>query len=347
MPGIVLVLIAFLMLGGSGCSYNPDFETDVVGLGELPYQEVELSTHPDAASLPKLVRGNPRPPYRIGPLDQITVLVWGRPDLGSQVPSERESQRKITTVSTDGTITLPFLGPLHIVDLTAGEATKLIRDAYARTVATPIVETEVVVFRSRGVQVEGEVGRPGTVYLTDNTMTLGETMTYIGGTKGTADTRHALLIRDGMHYHLDEWAARRGMNDALDVLLQPGDVINFPSIYERVFEVLGDVKNQGAYPIPDRGISLVEGLATAGGPNLDSANIERIYLLRRQEKHTTVYRLKLADLMVAEDVPVYPGDRLYVTRSGLWYWGNSWRHMLPFIALANTAYFVDRMINDK
>jgi polysaccharide export outer membrane protein len=343
MQGFVVALVACLMLGGAGCSYNPHFKADVIGLGDLPHQVPGLPSLPDADSLPKLMPGIPRPAYRIGPLDQITVLVWGRPDLGSQVPSERESQRRSTTVATDGTITLPFLEPLHVADKTVSEVTELIREGYARIVATPIVETEVVVYRSRGVQLQGEVVRPGTVYLTDNSMALGETMTAVGGTTGAADTRNAVLIRDGVHYHLDEWAARRGLNDALDVLLQSGDLIYFPSRDERVFQVLGDVRNQGAYPIPDRGITLVEGLAAAGGPNLDSANIRRVFLLRQREGGTTVYRFDLSELMAAGDVPVFPGDRLYVTRSGLWYWGNAWRHVLPVMALANAAYFIDRI----
>ena len=340
----VLAFLLSFVLAATSCSYNPNFKTDIVGLGDLPDQKPGIPALPDANSLQKLSDVNARPPYRIGALDQISVVVWGRPDLGSQVPSERDSQMKITTVAADGTISLPFLHHLDVAGLTAGEATELIQDTYARSVSTPQVDTEIAAYRSQSVQVDGEVERPGIVYLTDNIMTVAEVLAAVDGTTSAADSRHAILIRDGMSYHLDDWGSRRGMNESLTVLLQNGDRLFYPSASERIFYVLGDVLEQGAYPIPDRGVTLLEGLAAAGGPNLDSAKLKPITLIRLSGVETTVYKFKLSDAMTSGDVPLFPGDRLYISRTGLWQWGNFWKQMTPFISLASAAWFIDRLL---
>jgi polysaccharide export outer membrane protein len=342
----VMLLLSSLILCITSCSYNPNFEADVSGLGDLAGQRPPVPATPDAASLPKLDDPGARPAYRIGPLDQITVIVWGRPDLGSQVPADREGQRKITTVAADGTVALPFIDRLAVAGLTAAEASQLIQDTYARSVTTPQVETEVVAFRSQSVMVEGEVERPGMVYIADNIMTVGEALASAGGTTGEADTRNGVLIRDGGAYHVDGWNSRRGANEALNVLLERGDKIYFPSNNERVFYVLGDVLRQGAYPIPDRGITLLEGLAAAGGPNLDSAKLQPITLIRMNGDESTVYEFRLGQAVASGDVALFPGDRLYVSRTRLWYWGNVWRQMVPFISLASAAWFIDRLFSE-
>lgn len=346
MRHVVIVLVVCLALNGLGCGYNPKFNADIVGLGDLPDQRPSIPPLPDVEDLSKLSAGEPRPAYRIGPLDQVTVLVWGRPDLGSQVPLERESQRKITTVAADGSIALPFLDRLDIAGLTVREATDLIQEAYARSMATPQVEIDIAAYRSQQVRIEGEVTRPGIVFLKDNVMTVSEALKAAGRTTDAADTRHAVLVRDGITYHLDDWTARRGTNDALDVLLQHGDRIYFPAMTERVFYVLGDVLRQGSYPISDQGTTLLEGLAAAGGPNLDSAKLRPITLIRLHGDQSTVYEFKLADAMEAGEVPLFPGDRLYVSRTRIWYWGNVGRQLVPFISLASAAWFIDRLLSE-
>jgi polysaccharide export outer membrane protein len=340
-----LVLIC-IFLAESGCSYNPKFTADVTGLGGLPQERPPLPTLDDASTLPALSPGAERPTYRIGPLDEISVIVWGRPDLGSQVPSERESQRKLSTVGAEGGVTLPFLDRLDIAGLTATEAAQLIQDSYALSVTTPQVELEIDKFRSKAVDIAGEVTRPGIVYLSDNIMTLAEALVAAGGPTDGADTRHALLVRDGTSYHLDYWAGQRGQSAVLDVLLRDGDRVFFPSVIERVYYVLGDVENQGAYPIQDKGTTLLEGLAAAGGPDLNSAKLRPITFIRLRGEEATVYEFKLSELMEAGDIPLFPGDRIYISRTGVWYWGFVWRQMVPVISLISAAWFLDRLITE-
>jgi polysaccharide export outer membrane protein len=346
MRHIALSLLACILMASAGCSYNPKFTADVEGLGDLPEQSPRLPALEDAADLPILSTGENRPAYRIGPLDQITVLVWGRPDLGSQVPSERESQRKLTTVGADGGISLPFLDRLDVSGLTAVEAAQLVQDAYEMSVSTPQVELEVVAFRSQKVDVGGEVGRPGIVYLSDKVITVAEALVVAGGPTEDADTRHALLVRNGTSYLLNEWAARRGESDAQHVLLRDGDRIFFPHVTERVYYVLGDVLNQGAFPIQDKGTTFLEGLAAAGGPRLDSAKLRPITFIRLNGDGATVYKFKLSEAMQAGDIALLPGDRIYVSRTGIWQWGNVLHQLVPVLSIISAAWFIDRLVNE-
>lgn len=343
---IAFLLPACLTLSAVGCSYNPNFTADVTGIGDLPQQKPGLPTFRSVMTLPTVDPEDERPPYRIGPLDQVTVLVWGRPDLGSQVPSERESQRKITTVAADGTISLPFLDRMDITGMTASQAAQLVLDAYEASVTKPQVELEVVKFRSQKVQITGEVTRPGIVYLSDNVLTIAEAMAVAGGTTEYADLRHGVLIRDGISYHLDEWSAAHGESAAHNVMLRDGDQIFFPALNENVFYVLGDVRNQGAYPIQAKGTTFLEGLGAAGGPNLDSAKLRPITFIRIQGDVTTVYKFELEEAMQAADIALLPGDRIYVSRTGIWYWGNVFHQLVPVLSIVSAAWFIDRLINE-
>src|SRR3990170_8072680 len=91
----VATSVGILFLAGS-CVSTPRLKPDVKGPGRLALadaSELDAPPFPDAVTLPKLT-GSPstgtspvtRPPYRLGPLDEVIVVVWGRPDLGSQVP---------------------------------------------------------------------------------------------------------------------------------------------------------------------------------------------------------------------------------------------------------------------
>jgi len=341
-----IAIAACACLSAFGCGYNPHFRADVVGIGDLPHQRPGLPPIPDAAELPRLPEQGGRPPYRIGALDRISVMVWGRPDLGSQVPAGRETDKKITTVAADGTIALPFLERIEVEGLTVVEAARAVEEAYARSVPAPQVEIVMVEYRSKQVYIDGAVARPGVVFLRDDLLTVGEAIAAAGGPSEGADTRNAILVRDGVAYHLDDWGARRGQNDALDVLLEDGDKIYFPPITERVFYVLGDVMRQGAFPIPDEGVTLVQGLAAAGGPNLETAKLRPITLIRVHGEETTVYKFDLEDALESGDIPLFPGDRLYVSRAGIWHWGNVWRQMVPFVSLASAAWFIDRLFSE-
>ena len=112
-----------LVLGGgffsAACVPVPKMTPDVIGLGDLLTKppRVDGTSVPPATWLPGLYvadgakTATPRPEYTIGPLDELVVTVWGRKDMGSQIPVALNGELKASTVREDGTLLLPFIQP--------------------------------------------------------------------------------------------------------------------------------------------------------------------------------------------------------------------------------------------
>ncbi len=338
-----LAFSAIPLLSGCGTADFP--HADFKGLDQLAHFQAQVPTE-QAAPLPVLGKEDTRPLYRIGPQDQITIVVWGRPDLGSQVPAPNNSRRNVTTVNAYGDITLPFLNHVQVGDLSLSEASGVIAKAYADQIPDPEVQIEMTEFRSKPVQIEGQVVQPGTVYLSDTVMTLGEALHQTGGPSQNADTRRVVLTRDGKAYTLNLWDAEHGLNQGLDTILKVGDRVFFPPSQASAYYVMGDVEHQGTFPLPASGVTLLQGLANAGGLNLESAADHNLLLMRTTESDTSTYEFKFFEAMAHQDIPLEPGDRLYVSRSRLANFEDGWHHLVPFFSLATSAYFIDRIIND-
>lgn len=310
-----------------GCTTGPRVREDVVGFGSLLEATRAAETMPSAATLPTLPPDAKRPEYRLGPLDQVTVVVWGRPDLGSQIPTA-EGDRKISTVTADGSLGLPFLDRMQVAGKTITEVRKMVESAYSGMIENPQVEVEMAEFRSQNVLVTGAVATPGVRYLTDTERTLGEVITAAGGTTNMADRKLATLTRGESVYRADLLRIS-DENNVMDVLLQPGDEVNVPSIEERVVYVFGEVRAQGAFPLPDRGMSVLQGVAMAGGFNQVSSEPKKVFLLRQGPDGGTIYRLDMVDLLAGPDVALMPGDRLYLGPTLLAIWARTVNQLLP------------------
>ncbi len=345
LPLAMLCLAIFSLALVSGCGTADFPSADFQGLDALASFQAQASAG-RMSPLPVLDKDDTRPLYRIGPHDQITVVVWGRPDLGSQVPATNNSRRNITTVNAYGDITLPFLDHVQVGNMSLSEASGTVAKAYAEQVSDPEVQIEMTAFRSNPVQIEGEVGQPGTVYLSDTVLTLGEALRRVGGPDQRANTRRVILTRNGKTYTLNLWDAEHGLNRDLDIILNTGDRVFFPPSQAEVYYVMGDVERQGTFPLPATGVTLLQGLANAGGLNLESASDHNLLLFRTTASDTTTYEFKFFEAMAHEDVELQSGDRIYVARSRLGNFGDGWRNVVPFLSIITSAYFIDRIVDD-
>lgn len=345
-----LAAVAGLLLAVSGCAVGLHLHADVEGPASLIAADrragFESATDTAAAALPRASTYGARPAYRIGPLDEITLLVSGRPDLGSQLP-QAGSDRRVSPVAADGAITLPLLGRVTVAGQTPLQVRAAVQAQYARLVTAPEVEVQMATFRSQGVQLEGEVAHPGRYFLSEQVLTVGELIAAAGGLTGAADSRHAVLEREGRIIALDLHGSLVGAGDLDRVLLRADDRIYVPTIQDRIVYVFGEVGRQGSVSMPARGLSILEALARSEGPNPETAENRRIYLVRPVGRDSTVCRLDLADLVNGQDVPMLAGDRLYVPPTRLASWGRTFRYLLPYLYLASTGFLVGREIARK
>jgi polysaccharide export outer membrane protein len=335
------MLVANLV--GTGCSPGPHLEHDAVGVESIRDHEARKHPRTELEGFAFLKSGEPRPAYRIGPLDRVSVVVVGRPDLGSQGVRIGEGENPVTTIMEDGTCYLPRLGRFEVNGFTAENLRIVVRDLYG-DVSSKITDPEVVVdiisTRSSGVFMDGEVGKPGMAYFNDAHLTLGEMVSAAGGLTPSADPRNATLIRGGKKYPLDYRGAQEGRNNLDALILENGDHVYFPSIQDQKVYVFGEVIQQGEFAIPAKGLTMLEALAMAKGPDPVRAKTSSLYLLRPENTDTTVYQLKFGELLESSDVMLQSGDRVYVPTTPLTNFARTFSQLLPFITFATTVFLI-------
>lgn len=149
--------------------------------------------------------------YRLGPGDQIRIVVFNEPDLTGPY-----------TVGSQGTIAYPLIGSIRASGLTVPEFTNALQTALATYVRNPSVAVEVTNYRPFFIL--GEVQRPGT-YPYSASLTVLNAVATAGGFTYRAN-RGRVFIR-----HADENVERAyPLTVATPVL--PGDTVR---IGERLF----------------------------------------------------------------------------------------------------------------
>lgn len=191
------------------------------------------------------------PDYPVGHGDEIGVMFWGR-----------VSGEHLLTVSREGTITLPMIGPVVVNGLTFSQVRELISRK-----ANSIVGAEVAVtmgrLRSIQVFVLGEVVRPGA-YKVNAISTVSNALMAAGGTASIGSLRKVELRRSGEKpKQIDFYDLLLKGDKSGDARLRNGDVIFVP-VTGAVAGVAGNVKRPAMYELKGE-TSLFDALELAGG----------------------------------------------------------------------------------
>jgi polysaccharide export outer membrane protein len=231
--------------------------------------------------------------YRLGADDEVEVTIFG----------QGPGQSVKTRVKNDGTITLPFLGPIQVSHQTARElavdiATRLRSGGYF---TKPVVNVEVTQFVSNSITVFGEVGTPG-LYPLDIHLTVGMLLARAGGTRGTgADFAILKRFGDPVEHRIvlsslnGDWSAT--------TLLAPKDTLYVP--VAPVIYIYGQVNSPGSFPLKT-GMTVRQALARAGGPTL-AGSTHNITIYRAGQK---LKKVNLESELLADD-SLFINERLF------------------------------------
>lgn len=237
----------------------------------------------------------------VGASDQLTITVYGQPDMGAEV-----------TVNDNGQITLPLIGTLKVMGLTP----PAIEQAIARRLRdgdylkNPEVSVQVRQLKSQMVSVLGEVQKPGRFPL-QGRMTVLEALATAGGLTGKADRQVLVLrrkpaqdeaepTREEIPIALDPQSSlSRGR---LDLELMNDDVVFVGP--QKQFYVHGEVRKPGAYPMEPE-LNIMRVLSIAGGVT-ERGSMGRISIHRRNAEQV------LKKLPAQPDSPVESGDVVFV-----------------------------------
>jgi polysaccharide export outer membrane protein len=122
--------------------------------------------------------------YKLGPLDRISITVFGHPDLS--ITSE---------VSSDGNITFPLLGLVNVKDLCKQDLQKSIKELLEKDyLHSAEVNVDIVERLSKSVTILGKVAKPGKYSLVQQS-TLIDIISMAGGVS-MVGVRKILIIRN-------------------------------------------------------------------------------------------------------------------------------------------------------
>jgi polysaccharide biosynthesis/export protein len=198
------VLPALILSGCSGGRFEGREGLNVVRQAPLPEPERQDLVIPSR-------------PYVIGPSDQLTIDVFGIPELG-----------KTLTVDLTGQISLPLIGSIQASGLTSDELTGLVtqrlREAHVRK---PLVSVNIATAASQMITVDGSVTNPG-IYPIVGRMSLVRAIARASGTTEFAQEKYVVVFRNagGKRYAAlyDLRAIRQGLYDDPEIF--SNDVIS-------------------------------------------------------------------------------------------------------------------------
>jgi polysaccharide export outer membrane protein len=225
--------------------------------------------------------------YRIGPQDLLDINIFEAPELNRTV-----------RVSENGEVSLPLLGGIHVVRLTARELENTLAAKLREFLKDPHVSVMVTAIESHPVSVIGEVNKPG-VFQVRGSKTLLEMLSMAQGL--APDAGDEVLVMRNAGYN-------RGQDDVAQAARAGGgerDSKDTDGIKSRAGS--GDSGNSDA--LQKNAIASTEATNDAG--------------TKQGQQSGDTIAINLRNLLNSRDprfnVPIYAGDIVKVTRAGIVY----------------------------
>ena len=252
--------------------------------------------------------------YKIGPKDLLEITVLGVPEIN----------KLVVRVSEEGRITLPLLGEVGVGDLTKFEVEKKLTGlAGEKIVLKPQVTVHIVEYLSRRVSVVGAVEKPGPFELLGRQTVLAAISQAGGLTRDAGEEIIVIRQQTGgesasLRISIDGLFVRG--DPKLNIVLEPGDVINVPVDKLVTIYVFGQVKNPGALQVKRSSLpTLTQAIAQAGGFT-DRANRKRVQIRRKDASGKELeINVNVRNVLKGKvkDVPLLINDTVYVPESVL------------------------------
>ena len=279
------------------------------------------------AEMVKRFEGPKLESYTLGEGDEITVDVWGHPELSGK-----------HVVGPDGKITVPVVGVMPVAALSREDAQQSIATALAKFYSDLAVTIRVDRYTSYRVFILGRVSPPGALQF-DSQPTLLDVVTRAGGLPiggvgaDKAGLGRCAVIRKDQMIWVDLKALVSQGNLSLNIHLSRNDLVYMPDAGDQLVYVLGEVQHPGAFRLtPD--MSFLDAFTQAGGLNEDAAP-DKIEVVRSTTgTHRELTFKQLIDVPTGNNVALEEGDIIYVPKRGLAKFGYVLQKASPLSAFA-------------
>lgn len=229
------------------------------------------------------------------------------------------------TVSSTGTIFVPYAGQVKIEGMMPEQAEQAVTDALIakQVVKSPQVSVTIISARNLSVMVLGAVTLPHPVPLF-SPAPLSVILSQVG-TFSPTTSYHILVAHHDGSPPADVELDRTGLNmRGLNTIVSPGDIVTVATAGS--FFALGEFNHPGIYPIVGtQHMTLMQAVSVAGGPDL-YASLSRARILRTVDGHREEIVVDLAKLHDGKvtDPLIQTDDILFVPRSNAKVVLNSW-----------------------
>jgi polysaccharide export outer membrane protein len=227
-------------------------------------------------------------------------------------------------VNADGTISLPYVGSLHVADRAPEEVEKAIVHSLKGRALSPVARVELVGDFSSSVLVVGAVKAPGRVSALKGPLTLLDAINSAGG---------PLLEPHLIRVVLRTGKATQTFNyndllQSVNPIIPPRSEIIVERDRKR-FVAMGAVGKPGLQDLPSENPSLLETLGSVGGLQERIADASGIFVFRllnkqpNQPPEAEVFRLNMRrpeSIFLARLFLVQPEDAIYVTNAAVYEW---------------------------
>jgi len=267
--------------------------------------------------------------YHIGPRDVLTLTIYAG--------GEKQHVSNMT-VSSQGMINVPFIGPVKAIDLTISQLEdKITKPLAADYFVNPEVNIVISEYHSLHYYISGAVGSPG-LYEMKSKATLLELIAKAGGvSEGHGNIVYILhpstdqmpSNKENQTNNSDKGPLKINLNKLLDkgdlsqnVDLESGDVVYIPlqssqNLSASKIYVEGEVKSPGVFTYQE-GLTALNACIMAGGFSKFAAP-NRTRIIRQDGDKLIIIKINLDDVKngKAKDVEIKPGDRIHIPETWL------------------------------
>lgn len=341
------ICVAAVLLVLSACSSTRPGPHQTPLPGPVPSREqVTLPKQDEAQQLAELerIQQESSRTLTLGRGDVINISVYDEPDLTiSGIP-----------IRPDGRISFPLAGDIQAEGLTVSQLSDSLTEGLLNFILAPKVSVIVLEFNSQHYTIFGEVVHPGVFPLkTDVSIT--EALAVAGGlNKGQfratsvelADLNHAFIARNGKVLPVDFVRLIRQGDLRYDISLQSGDYIYIPSGLSQEVYILGEVNRPMLFAYRED-MPMSRTLAQAEGFTPD-ADLKRIHIIRGALHNPTVIMINFHEVLKgrAREVPLEPGDIVYVPPTGLTSFARIMDKITPSIQAIQTGLILRDTVRD-
>ncbi|MEP1471028.1 MAG: sugar transferase [Halieaceae bacterium] len=331
-----LPLLAFTTLFLGGCAqtlteegFNSSAEGVSRSIPVSPDPQLAPIVEYESVTVESLPRGESDPIYRLGTGDRLAINVFG----------EEGMDNLVVTIDGAGEIQLPLIERVQTQGMSLSELQTLLKEEYTRHFMDPWVVVELQDPLSRPVYLLGEFNQPGIVHMMSD-MNLIQALGAGRGLSDKAYTRGARLIRDQSVVAVDINALLNQGRMDQNIWLEPEDTLFIPGLDDLRIFVLGAVIQPGAKDVTNGPLSLADAVARSGGPIRGEANLEQVRVIRT---HSPVSgELFVVDFNrivdgLALDMPLLPGDIVYMPVNGMGGWNDVIAAISPTILTISRA----------